>query len=95
MTSHHNRAKSAPGLAHPLEVWHEHAPGCTIDRRPAICQMLWRLMVESKAAEKPTHIAVIFDKGRTTLPQLVRQENLHSGRQRVIFREFLGDLRHV
>jgi DNA polymerase I len=28
------------------------------------CQMLWKLLVESKEAEKPTHIAVIFDKGR-------------------------------
>ena len=28
------------------------------------CQMLWKLLVESKEAEKPTHVAVIFDKGR-------------------------------
>ena len=29
------------------------------------CQMLWKLLVESKEAEKPTHVAVIFDKGKT------------------------------
>jgi DNA polymerase-1 len=30
------------------------------------CQMLWKLIAESKASEAPTHIAVIFDAGRET-----------------------------
>ncbi len=30
------------------------------------CQMLWKLLRESKASEAPTHIAVIFDAGRDT-----------------------------
>lgn len=30
------------------------------------CQMLWKLLRESKASEAPTHIAVIFDAGRET-----------------------------
>ena len=30
------------------------------------CTMLWKLLQESKAAEAPTHLAVIFDAGRET-----------------------------
>ncbi|MBX9683364.1 MAG: DNA polymerase I, partial [Hyphomicrobium sp.] len=30
------------------------------------CQMLWKLLAESKASEAPTHLAVIFDAGRLT-----------------------------
>lgn len=30
------------------------------------CQMLWKLLRETKASEAPTHIAVIFDAGRET-----------------------------
>ena len=30
------------------------------------CAMLWKLLKESKAAEAPTHVAVIFDAGRET-----------------------------
>jgi len=30
------------------------------------CQMLWKLMGEAKLADRPTHIAVIFDAGRET-----------------------------
>src|SRR6478609_6128118 len=30
------------------------------------CQMLWKLLVETKASEAPTHIAVIFDAGAVT-----------------------------
>ena len=30
------------------------------------CQMLWKLLKDSKEADKPTHLAVIFDKGRET-----------------------------
>ena len=30
------------------------------------CQMLWKLMGDSKLADRPTHIAVIFDAGRET-----------------------------
>lgn len=30
------------------------------------CQMLWKLLNESKASEAPTHLAVIFDAGRLT-----------------------------
>ncbi len=30
------------------------------------CQMLWKLLRESKVSEAPTHIAVIFDAGRET-----------------------------
>ena len=30
------------------------------------CAMLWKLLRESKAAEAPTHVAVIFDAGRET-----------------------------
>ena len=30
------------------------------------CQMLWKLLRESKISEAPTHIAVIFDAGRET-----------------------------
>ena len=30
------------------------------------CQMLWKLLGDSKIADKPTHIAVVFDAGRET-----------------------------
>jgi len=30
------------------------------------CQMLWKLVGDSKLADKPTHIAVVFDAGRET-----------------------------
>jgi DNA polymerase-1 len=30
------------------------------------CQMLWKLLRETKASEAPTHVAVIFDAGRET-----------------------------
>jgi DNA polymerase-1 len=30
------------------------------------CQMLWKLLGDSRMADKPTHIAVIFDAGRET-----------------------------
>jgi DNA polymerase-1 len=30
------------------------------------CQMLWKLLKETKASEAPTHIAVVFDAGRET-----------------------------
>jgi DNA polymerase-1 len=30
------------------------------------CQMLWKLLRDSKEADKPTHIAVVFDKGKDT-----------------------------
>jgi DNA polymerase-1 len=30
------------------------------------CQMLWKLLRETKASEAPTHLAVIFDAGRET-----------------------------
>ncbi|MGH6815383.1 MAG: 5'-3' exonuclease, partial [Hyphomicrobiaceae bacterium] len=30
------------------------------------CQMLWKLIGDSKLADRPTHIAVIFDAGRET-----------------------------
>ena len=30
------------------------------------CQMLWKLIGDSKIADKPTHVAVIFDAGRET-----------------------------
>ncbi len=30
------------------------------------CQMLWKLLAESKTSEAPTHLAVIFDAGRET-----------------------------
>jgi DNA polymerase-1 len=30
------------------------------------CQMLWKLMAETKASEEPTHIAVVFDAGAQT-----------------------------
>lgn len=30
------------------------------------CQMLWKLIGDSKLADKPTHIAVVFDAGRET-----------------------------
>src|SRR5437762_4713271 len=30
------------------------------------CQMLWKLIGDSKIADRPTHIAVIFDAGRET-----------------------------
>ena len=30
------------------------------------CQMLWKLIGDSKLADKPTHVAVVFDAGRET-----------------------------
>src|SRR5690242_3256632 len=30
------------------------------------CNMLWKLLEDMKGGEKPTHLAVIFDAGRTT-----------------------------
>ena len=33
------------------------------------CDMLWKLLRETKASEAPTHMAVVFDAGRETFPQ--------------------------
>src|SRR5689334_16006088 len=30
------------------------------------CNMLWKLLQDMKGGERPTHLAVIFDAGRTT-----------------------------
>ncbi len=38
------------------------------------CAMLWKLMRESKAADAPTHIAVIFDAGRETFRNKIYPE---------------------
>jgi len=38
------------------------------------CAMLWKLMAEAKEAEKPTHIAVIFDAGRESFRNAIYKE---------------------
>ncbi len=38
------------------------------------CQMLWKLLRETKASEAPTHIAVIFDAGRETFRNAIYPE---------------------
>ena len=40
--------------------------GLPIGAVHGFCQMLWKLLRDSKEAEKPTHIAVVFDKGKDT-----------------------------
>jgi DNA polymerase-1 len=38
------------------------------------CQMLWKLIGDSKAADRPTHIAVVFDAGRETFRHAIYPE---------------------
>jgi DNA polymerase-1 len=38
------------------------------------CQMLWKLIGDSKLADKPTHLAVIFDAGRETFRNAIYPE---------------------
>jgi DNA polymerase I len=40
--------------------------GLPVGAVSGFCNMLWKLLQESKASEAPTHIAVIFDAGRET-----------------------------
>jgi DNA polymerase-1 len=40
--------------------------GLPIGAVHGFCAMLWKLMAETKAAEEPTHLAVIFDAGAIT-----------------------------
>ncbi len=40
--------------------------GLPVGAVSGFCNMLWKLLRESKASEAPTHIAVIFDAGRET-----------------------------
>ena len=48
-----------PPLARPSD-------GLPVGAVHGFCQMLWKLIGDSKLADKPTHIAVIFDAGRET-----------------------------
>ena len=40
--------------------------GLPVGAVSGFCNMLWKLLRESKASEAPTHVAVIFDAGRET-----------------------------
>lgn len=48
--------------------------GLPVGAVQGFCSMLWKLLVESKASEAPTHIAVIFDAGRETFRNAIYPE---------------------
>ena len=43
--------------------------GCRPDAVSGYCNMLWKLLEDIKGGDKPTHLAVIFDAGKTHVPQ--------------------------
>jgi len=43
--------------------------GSPPERVAGFCNMLWKLLEDTKAGDKPSHLAVIFDAGSQNLPQ--------------------------
>src|SRR5690348_16729833 len=51
---------------HALPPLTRKSDGLPVGAVTGFCNMLWKLMKEMKAGEKPTHLAVIFDKSEQT-----------------------------
>ncbi|MGE0238060.1 MAG: DNA polymerase I [Parvibaculaceae bacterium] len=51
---------------HALPALTRKSDGLPVGAVTGFCNMLWKLMKEMKAGEKPTHLAVIFDKSEQT-----------------------------
>src|ERR1700757_1155722 len=51
---------------HALPPLSRKADGLPTGAVSGYCNMLWKLLEDMKGGEKPTHLAVIFDAGRTT-----------------------------
>src|SRR5712675_1390322 len=51
---------------HALPPLTRKSDGLPVGAIQGFCNMLWKLMVDMKAGEKPTHLAVIFDKSEQT-----------------------------
>src|ERR1700730_14533186 len=51
---------------HALPPLTRKSDGLQINAVLGFCNMLWKLLMEMKADEKPTHLAVVFDKSEQT-----------------------------
>src|SRR5881409_3291249 len=51
---------------HALPPLTRKSDGLPVGAVTGFCNMLWKLLKEMKAGEKPTHLAVIFDKSEQT-----------------------------
>src|SRR4029078_11693728 len=49
------------------------ADGTHVNAVYGFCSMLWKLLMEMKPDERPTHLAVIFDKSEKTFPHAMSQ----------------------
>ncbi|MBI1329109.1 MAG: DNA polymerase I [Alphaproteobacteria bacterium] len=51
---------------HALPPLTRKSDGLPVGAVSGFCNMLWKLLEDTKAGDKPTHLAVIFDAGKTT-----------------------------
>src|SRR3974377_470151 len=51
---------------HALPPLNRKSDGLQVNAVLGFCNMLWKLLVEMKSEEKPTHLAVVFDKSEQT-----------------------------
>ena len=59
---------------HALPPLSRPSDGLPVGAVHGFCQMLWKLLQDSKEAEKPTHVAVIFDAGRESFRNEIYKE---------------------
>lgn len=59
---------------HALPALTRPSDGLPVGAVHGFCAMLWKLLQETKAAEQPTHVAVIFDAGRETFRNEIYKE---------------------
>ncbi len=59
---------------HALPPLTRKSDGMPIGAISGFCNMLWKLLEDNKAGDRPTHIAVIFDAGRTTFRDAIYSE---------------------
>ena len=59
---------------HALPPMTRKSDGLPISAVAGFCNMLWRLMRDTVAGEKPTHLAVIFDARRRTFRNEIYDE---------------------
>src|SRR6186713_3537264 len=51
---------------HALPPLHRKSDGLQVNAVLGFCNMLWKLLCDMKPEEKPTHLAVVFDKSEKT-----------------------------
>ena len=54
---------------HALPPLTRKSDGLPIGAVAGFCNMVWKMLQETKGADAPTHVAVIFDKSEVHLPQ--------------------------